>query len=229
MQKKRQRWSFAAGMILVMSAVAFSGQAQQKPMHDTSGARDAASLRADAPDLSDTGCMLHHGQVNATQDHRFETVFTNDGVKVFMYGDDQTPERFGAAHGTMTVRYKDGRTTEVPLAVDETSGHTRTVYYCPAHPSSTRLSPGKCPRCGADLVAQNALAGMIDMKGVAPGTMTASFSLDGLGGDESSAAFTETFRGMHGAGMRRAMSNRRRGGGMVGLTPARPVKEKGGK
>jgi hypothetical protein len=46
---------------------------------------------------------------------------------------------------------------DAPVSPDEHAGHEHgAVYTCPMHPDVVSDAPGKCPRCGMNLVKQDA-------------------------------------------------------------------------
>lgn len=141
------------------------------------------------------GGGYHGGKVFTTNGHTFETVFAKDGVRVYVYSAAKTPQLADNASGTATLKFKDGTTKDVTLAPEAPQAGDRTVYFCTMHPDEIKMEPGKCPKCGMDLVPQNHLFGAADLSQARPGSVTAEFKLTGLAGDQKEASFTENNAG----------------------------------
>ncbi len=103
----------------------------------------------------------HKGIVKITKQHRFETVFSSDGIVVYLYDAAKKPIAVGAATGTATLTFRDGATKEVPLARDET-----------------------VPAGG-----QERLAGKVDLSGVTT-PLNVGLRMAGLAGAEPEASLT---------------------------------------
>jgi hypothetical protein len=52
------------------------------------------------------------------------------------------------------------------LPKGKTTMATKIVYTCPMHPEVTSDKPGKCPKCGMDLVKKKPMAKKNAMKGM---------------------------------------------------------------
>lgn len=160
-------------------------------------AHDNGKAAPEAKGHSHEACELHGGQVTMTKAHHFETVFGEDGIRVYRYSGAQKPELIGGAKGEMTLKFKDGSSRKVPLVAQATDAQAGDVFFCTMHPDQIKREPGPCPVCGMKLVAQGHLLASVDLRKVEPGAMKAAIAISGLGGDEPEVAFTETY---HGAG-----------------------------
>lgn len=54
---------------------------------------------------------------------------------------------------------EQGDTTKVLFKNQSAIRDTSTIYTCPMHPEVIFNTPGKCPKCGMDLVVKNANSG----------------------------------------------------------------------
>ena len=155
------------------------------------GQRDEAM-----PMHSHERCELHGGEVTMTSHNHFETTFEPDGIRVYLYSEDQNPMRVEKVTGTATVRLQDGTTKEVTLTEATPADGEPAVYFCASQPGIVQDHPGTCPGAdGARLVEQDYLRGKMDLKSMAPGSMKAVVTLRNLGGEKGEETFTQTFRG----------------------------------
>jgi hypothetical protein len=65
--------------------------------------------------------------------------------------------------GTMTIFAQNARDT---LPKGKTTKAAKVVYTCPMHPEVTSDKPGKCPKCGMDLVKKKSVAKNSNMHGM---------------------------------------------------------------
>jgi hypothetical protein len=65
--------------------------------------------------------------------------------------------------GTMATFAQNAKDT---LPKGKTTTAAKVVYTCPMHPEVTSDKPGKCPKCGMDLVKKKPVAKNSDMKGM---------------------------------------------------------------
>jgi len=162
----------------------------------------ALGLSAQAATVSSGSATHHHavrsghrglygGKTWEGKEHVFETVFTPDGLRIYMFTPERTPASLEGASGTVTLKFKDGSTKELTLAPQGPASGDKTIYYCTMHPDVMKTEAGKCPKCNMDLVAQNRFFGAADLSQAKPGTVTAEIHLTGLGGNEKEVTFTE--------------------------------------
>lgn len=172
-----------AGLVWAGSAIA------QEHKHEHGGATTGNRQPA-AETHTHEKCMLHGGQVSMTKQHHFETVFAPDGISIYIYTDIQAPATAEGTNGAVTLIFKDGKKKAVPLR-PEPPVVGKTVYYCPMHSEVVQMEPGSCSLCGGmKLFTQDRLLAKVDLSKVEPGTLTAAFSVGGLGGSEPQASFT---------------------------------------
>jgi hypothetical protein len=185
----------ALGLALGLWAGAAPAQA-----HENSGTMGAHSQtqrqgqahQGEAAGHSHERCELHGGSVAMTKAHHFETLFAPDGVRVYMYSEDQNPLPMDKVSGTVTVKEMAGAEHEVPLVANVPKEGEPVVYYCTMHDSAPQMTPGKCPNCGMKLVPQGGLFGAADLSKAKPGSIKAVVHLTGLDGEEKEVTFTET-------------------------------------
>ena len=134
---------------------------------------------------------MYGGKTWQSKEHIFETVFMPDGVRVYMYSTTKSPQALDGAAGTVSLKFKDGTTKDVTLAVQAPASGDKALYYCTMHPEVVKTEPGNCPKCNMALVEQNRLFGAQDLSQVKPGDIKATVHLTGLGGTESEVSFTE--------------------------------------
>jgi hypothetical protein len=156
----------------------------------------AAGAAAEAPGHSHEKCELHGGAVAMTNGRHFETVFAPDGIRVYVYTGNQTPEVVGKGTGTATLSFKDGTTREIPLVAAKPDSGDAAVYFCPMHPEVVQMKPGKCDKCGGMILyTQDYLYAKADLAKVAPGSLKATIRIKGLRGLASEVVYTEPFTG----------------------------------
>jgi hypothetical protein len=137
-------------------------------------------------------CELHGGNVAMTKAHHVETVFAPDGIRIYMYSDEQNPLPMDKVSGTVTMKDKAGTAREVKLVANVPKKGEQVVYYCTMYDSAPQMTPGKCPVCGMNLVPQSGLFAAADLSKAAPGSVKAIVKLTGMDGDEKNVTFTET-------------------------------------
>lgn len=138
---------------------------------------------------------LHGGVVNATKNHVFETVVSDDGLRVYLYTDEKAPAMVEKASGRLMLKMPGGKTMEVNLVREVPDTTEAGVYFCPMHAEVVQDAPGKCEPCrGMILYLQDRLWGKADLSGVKPQELSAMFRLTGLRGREKEATFTPAFR-----------------------------------
>ena len=199
MNSRTRNLAWLAGMALLIGAASRPSLAHQPtseeqgmPGHSMHG-NSGEEMSGHSHQMS----MLHGGMVTMTKDHHFETVFGEDGMRIYMYTGQQVPARFAQVTGTALLKFKDGRTEQVPLTVQKPLEGDEVAYFCPGHPQATQMHPGVCDTCGGmPLQAQNYLLGKVDLAGVQPGSVKAVVDIRGLGGEEPAVTFTETYEGM---------------------------------
>ena len=160
----------------------------QKP----SGAMEMHAPKGEGKVHSHERCELHGGNVSMTKAHHFETVFAPDGIRVYMYSEDQNPLPMDKVSGTVTIKEKNGSAHKVKLVADVLKKGEKAVYFCSMHDSAPQMAPGKCPSCGMNLVLQGGLFGAADLSKAEPGTIKAMVHLTGFEGGEKEVTFTET-------------------------------------
>lgn len=141
---------------------------------------------------------LHGGQVSMSKAHHFETVFLPTGIAVYTYSMKQAPLMAGKAKGTVRLKYKDGASKVISLAVKAPAAGEEAVYFCPMHEQVVQMEPGECELCqGMKLYKQDFLFGAIDLSKIAPGSFKAVVEISKLESkDEPKAVFTESFSGL---------------------------------
>jgi hypothetical protein len=137
-------------------------------------------------------CELHGGAVSMTEAHHFETLFSPDGVRIYMYSGAQAPMMITkSVSGSVTFVRADGTTQEVPLVAEVPKEGEKAVYFCPMH-NVVQTTPGTCPQCGGmTLYTQNRLYGKADLSKADPRSVKAIIHITGLKGDEKEVTFTE--------------------------------------
>lgn len=135
-------------------------------------------------------CELHGGQVAMTKEHHFETVFSTDGVRVYVYTREQAPMMIEKAKGTVSLVKKDGTKKDVTLLRADSAQGESAVYFCPMHPEVVQKEPGVCALCGGmKLYKQDYLLSKVDLSKVEPGSLKAVIRLSGLEGSEKEVTF----------------------------------------
>ena len=188
----------AAALLTAMGLVAWTGLARAQShqgQHQEMNEHQEMGEGHEMMGHSHEACERHHGQVAMTEGHHFETVFTPQGMAVYIYNEQQEPELVRKAEGTVDLKFENGPSRTLKLQEADADPDTPTVYFCPMDPDVVQMEPGVCPKCGMKLYAQNRLVAMTDLSGVKPGTMKAVVKLHGLKGDEKETTFTETFDG----------------------------------
>ncbi len=78
---------------------------------------------------------IHGGEVTMTAGHHFETLFTAEGIRLYVYDQDQKPvDVLKDAKATVVLETKDGKTESVPLdplSLDEKAGRTQPCFAAP--------------------------------------------------------------------------------------------------
>jgi hypothetical protein len=148
--------------------------------------------------------MRHGGAVAMTKAHHFESVWSKDGLRLYLYTDAQAPLAVGKAAGTVTFLLKNGASQEVVFAKEAPGAQeTPIVYFCPMHPEVVQMAPGVCPKCGGmKLFVQDRLVAKRNLAEAVPGALKAVVKIAGLAGDEKEVTFTETFTGLNAAAAR---------------------------
>jgi hypothetical protein len=124
---------------------------------------------------------LHGGHLATAGDHSFETVCTPDRLEVFGYTDADVPTRLDGVTGTATVTVADGTSQTVALQPAAPAEGERTAYFCPMHGDATQFEPGTCAACGGmKLMAQNHLAGDLDVAALGTAPVPVHVELKGL-------------------------------------------------
>ena len=160
-------------------------------VHGQSQAMDTKPSNVGTGAHSHERCELHGGHVTMTKAHHFETVFAPDGVRIYMYSGAQDPLPMSRVSGTTTVKDKAGTSKEVKLTANVPKEGEPVVYFCTMYDSPPQMQPGKCPKCGMNLVPQTALFGATDLSKAAPGSVKAVVHLTGLDGEEKEVTFTQ--------------------------------------
>lgn len=143
---------------------------------------------------------IHGGEVTMTPHHHFETLFTPDGIRLYVYDENQKPVMsLKDAKASVVLQSKDGKSESIPLTYlppDTASSRTQPCfaashefgaiqestmkglfavqglgkepiqfktpvsmmqekfYTCTMHPEVRAEDPGKCPKCGMNLVPE---------------------------------------------------------------------------
>ena len=188
----RVRLSTIVASFLTLLLAVYSLPRAEETTHEHDHASPAHAEK-EAPGHSHERAMLHQGQVSMTKQHHFESLFAPDGIRVYLYDQNQVPMQVGKATGTVTVKSKDGSSHELKLQRTEPKEGEHTAYFCPSHPDETQMEPGICKQCGTmKLMMQDYLFAPIDLSKVVPESTKATVHVKGLAGDEPEATFTET-------------------------------------
>lgn len=98
---------------------------------------------------------IHGGEVTMTPHHHFEALFTSDGMRLYVYDENQKPiAGFKDAKASVVLQTKNGKTKSVTLDYlppDEKAGRTQPCFAAP-----------------------------YDFSTMKPGTMKAKFDVEGL-------------------------------------------------
>jgi len=183
------RMAFGAALAFALSASPAFATANEEHPH-------GSAAKSESGTHSHEKSEMNGGHATMTEAHHFETVFGKDGIRIYVYSDDQKPMAVGKAVGAVTLKWKDGATREVPLVVKTAKAGEAAVYYCPMGAEFVGKEAGRCPKCGMDLVAQDYLFAAADLSKAEPGSLKAVLRVTGLAGDEQEATFTETYRGV---------------------------------
>lgn len=140
----------------------------------------------------------HHGEVEMTRAHHFESTWSPDGLRLYLYTAAQAPMNVKGATGSVTFRMSDGSSKEVALVREAPAeGEEPTVYFCPMHPDVVQMKPGICTQCGTmKLFIQDRLFAPMDLRAVKPGEVKGFVKVTGLKGDEAEASFVSSFTAM---------------------------------
>lgn len=174
----------------LLAASAGTGAADQT----SATAAQQQGAQSGAAASADTIKAPHGGQLTVTKSHEFETLYAADGIRVYMYSSDLSPEMAAQGGGKLTLKLADGSIRELPLVAQKPKEGEKTLYFCPMHKDVVQTNPGVCTQCGGmKLYAQDHLYARTDLSGVAPETVQAFISIAGLKGSEPKATFTVTF------------------------------------
>jgi len=177
---------------LMLAAGAVSAGTKGNP--PAAGTKPASGeQRAAAGEHPHKMAQLHGGQVTKTKRHHFETVFGVDGIRVYLYSDQQTPLLADKTAGSVMFQFPEGKSKTVVLAPQPAKDED--VFFCTMHPNQVARKAGACPECRMKLVPQTSLFAMADLSKVVQGGLKAQITLDGLEGEESPLTFTETYHG----------------------------------
>ncbi len=183
--------SLCVGATLAISGVALAEGEHDHQAHEKGMTTGHSETEGHGHDKA----TLHGGQVTMTKDHHFETVFSDDGIRVFFYTDTQAPMMVKKASGKAILKFKDGKSVDISLVRGEPAEDDPAVHFCPMHEDVVQSKTGVCTHCGGmKLFVQDFLYAKADLSGIDPESMKASFAIDGLAGDEPSVAFTETYQ-----------------------------------
>jgi hypothetical protein len=163
--------------------------------HEVPKAPQAAGEKT--PGHSHEQSELHGGEAAMTKAHHFETVWTPDGLRIYVYTGEQAPAMVEKATGSVTFHMKDGTSKVVPLAKQAPdTNESPAVYFCPMHPEVVQSEPGICTLCGSmKLFTQDRLFAPMDLAKAEPGTVKAVVKLSGLQGAEKETTLTASFTG----------------------------------
>ena len=190
----------AAGLALAAWVGGSTAQAHEAPGSKTGAVHQEAAAAGgeQMAGHSHEKCERHGGEVTMTKGHHFEAVWVPEGLRIYIYGENQAPLDVEKAAGTVTFRFKDGTSKDVAL-VKETpvDGEVPTVYFCPMHPDVVQMQPGTCPKCGGmKLFTQDRLTAKVDLSHVAADSMKAVVKIAGLAGPLKTVTFTQAFTGL---------------------------------
>ncbi len=109
--------------------------------------------------------LLHGGVVMNTRQHVFETVLTDEGVRLYLYDAARRPLGVAGVKGQVRLEFPDGK--------------ARLVELTPRYPDEA-------------IPEQEFLFGPVDLAGVLPGTLRAAVELRHLKGPENEIDFAES-------------------------------------
>jgi Heavy metal binding domain len=137
---------------------------------------------------------LHGGSAAEIDGWYIETVFTADGVRIYLYSADQAPQMMRKANGSLKMVSEGGTNREVPLVLNAPEADKTVVHFCPMHPEVVQMEGGTCDLCGGMvLFKQDYLYGSVDLSKAAPGSFSVQVDLSGLNGKNSDASFAVPF------------------------------------
>lgn len=137
---------------------------------------------------------LHGGRVTVVEDYHFETVFSKDGIRVFIYTANQAPMMVKKVKGTATLAFENGPKVDLKLVRTEPSEGAPAVHFCPMHEEVVQFKTGLCTHCsGMKLFVQDYLFAKADLSKVKPGKMKAAVTIEGLKGKKEALSFTEVY------------------------------------
>jgi hypothetical protein len=155
------------------------------------GAKPAPDAAEADSGLASKTAPLHGGVLRSVDQDRFETVFTAEGLQVYVYTREGAPAMVEGATGKALVTFAGGKSVEVPLVMEIPSGKEPAIFFCPMHPEVVQMRPGICEKCGGmKLYTQNRLSGRVDLSQAKPGSVTADVTLQGVTGRQKDATFT---------------------------------------
>lgn len=112
---------------------------------------------------------LHDGVVTVMKEHCFETVFSSDGIQIYMYDIKMAPMLMQRVKATATILTKGGSKIEAPLVLDSPKSGEKTIYFCPMHAEIVQAAPGICEPCGGmELIPHDRLFGKANLSKAAP-------------------------------------------------------------
>jgi hypothetical protein len=87
---------------------------------------------------------IHGGEIDTAAHRHFETLFTADGIRLYVYDKDRKPvDTLKNAKATVTLKTKDGMTKTVALQLlspDEKTGRTQSCFSAPY--DFSKMKPG---------------------------------------------------------------------------------------
>ncbi|MBD3163395.1 MAG: hypothetical protein GF346_13000 [Candidatus Eisenbacteria bacterium] len=134
---------------------------------------------------------LRGGHVHQSEEHAFETVFADDGVRIFLYTASQAPAMVKKTEGNAVLKLEDGKSVTIPLERTEPAEDDPAVHFCPMHEDVVQWKTGVCTHCGGmKLFVQDYLFAEANLSKVTPGEAVVEIRLENLGGDESEVRFS---------------------------------------
>jgi hypothetical protein len=122
----------------------------------------------------------HGGSVVMTKNYHFEVAFKPDAIAVYLYDGSQNALPLKNVTGEVSLKFKNGDTRTLKLKAAE----------------AYQMGDKQKQQHHHEEMGQDYLQADVDLSGVEPGNLKATFSLAGLPNkEELKASFTETFNG----------------------------------
>ncbi|MBD3161235.1 MAG: hypothetical protein GF346_03500 [Candidatus Eisenbacteria bacterium] len=133
---------------------------------------------------------LRGGSVYLSEEHAFETVFSDDGVRILLWTDTQALAMVKKTKWSAVLTFTEGQSVTIPLLRCEPAEDDPAVHFCPMHEEVVQWKTGLCTHCsGMKLFVQDYRFAKVDLSKVKPGGAVAEIRLEDLDRDESAVRF----------------------------------------